>query len=100
MRNEYPIQSTSEITLGASLRVITKTLAGAASIAGGSIVGATQAVAGAILIAEEGTLAHKLVTVDNRVLYRNSRQQSANAVSSFIRGQEASKKTVKVETDL
>ena len=98
--NEYPINKTSDITLGASLKVIVKTAAGAASIAGGAVAGATQAVAGALLIAEEGTLAHKLVTVDNRVLYRNSRQQSAAAVTSFIRGQEASKTKVKVETDL
>ena len=100
MKNEYPINNVSEITLGSSLKVITKTAAGAISIAGGAAVGATQAVAGALLIAKEGSLAHKLVTVDNRVLYRNSRQKSAAAVTSFIRGQEASKQKVEVQTDL
>lgn len=97
---EYLINNSSEITLGKSIKVIGKVGTAAATIGAAWAAGSIQAVAGMILIAEEGSTTHTLLTTQNRVLYRKARVDAANAVTSFIRGQEASKKEVKVETDL
>lgn len=98
--NEYTINSTSEITLGKSIKTIGKVGTAAASIGAAWVAGGVQAVAGMILIAEEGSTTHTLLTTQNRVLYRKARQDAAAAVTSFIRGQEISKEKVKVDTDL